>query len=179
MSLLLKKVRLQHGMTLEMLATKTGLTKSYLSKVERGLSKPSIEVALKIAKALNVSVEALFSHDHQDGKFGIQRAVNGVSGDPESYLSLVGGLHPASRTRVFIVRPTIASSRNRLVSHHSGEEILFVLRGQVEVKINGQTEVLRPGDCASLDPESPHKLSPVSDVPTEVLVVVSSSEEDN
>lgn len=45
------------GVTLETLAEKTGLTKSYLSKVERGLNTPSIAAALKLAKALNVQVE--------------------------------------------------------------------------------------------------------------------------
>lgn len=40
-------------MTLDVLAEKTGMTKSYLSKVERGLSTPSIATALKLAKALD------------------------------------------------------------------------------------------------------------------------------
>lgn len=51
------------GVTLETLAEKTGLTKSYLSKVERGLNTPSIAAALKLAKALNVQVEELFSEE--------------------------------------------------------------------------------------------------------------------
>jgi transcriptional regulator with XRE-family HTH domain len=51
------------GVTLEALAEKSGMTKSYLSKVERGLNTPSIAAALKLAKALNVKVEELFSED--------------------------------------------------------------------------------------------------------------------
>lgn len=57
------------GVTLETLAEKTGLTKSYLSKVERGLNTPSIAAALKLAKALNVQVEELFSEE-SDGVDG-------------------------------------------------------------------------------------------------------------
>ncbi|MGK9522668.1 helix-turn-helix transcriptional regulator, partial [Salmonella enterica subsp. enterica] len=52
------------GVTLESLAEKSGMTKSYLSKVERGLNTPSIAAALKLAKALNVKVEELFSEDN-------------------------------------------------------------------------------------------------------------------
>ena len=52
MTLNLKFLRVQSGMTLEQLATDSGLTRSYLSKLERGLSSPSIGSALKIAKAL-------------------------------------------------------------------------------------------------------------------------------
>lgn len=52
MSALLRAVRQQRGMTLEELAEATGLTKSYLSKVERQRSTPSIAVAMKLARAL-------------------------------------------------------------------------------------------------------------------------------
>src|SRR5471030_584182 len=61
MGLHLKILRKKLGITLESLAASSGMTKSYLSKVERGLNTPSIAAALKIAKALNVNVEYLFS----------------------------------------------------------------------------------------------------------------------
>jgi transcriptional regulator with XRE-family HTH domain len=63
MSIRLKLLRKKLGVTLEALAEKSGMTKSYLSKVERGLNTPSIAAALKLAKALNVKVEELFSED--------------------------------------------------------------------------------------------------------------------
>ncbi|NWD03163.1 helix-turn-helix transcriptional regulator, partial [Pseudomonas sp. P7779] len=52
MSIRLKILRKKLGVTLESLAEKSGMTKSYLSKVERGLNTPSIAAALKLAKAL-------------------------------------------------------------------------------------------------------------------------------
>jgi transcriptional regulator with XRE-family HTH domain len=64
MSIRLKLLRKKLGVTLEALAEKSGMTKSYLSKVERGLNTPSIAAALKLAKALNVKVEELFSEDN-------------------------------------------------------------------------------------------------------------------
>ena len=45
MSTRLKLLRQQHGLSLEQLAQRSGLTKSYVSKVERGLSTPSIASA--------------------------------------------------------------------------------------------------------------------------------------
>jgi len=61
MSIRLKLLRKKLGVTLELLAEKSGMTKSYLSKVERGLNTPSIAAALKLARALNVNVEELFA----------------------------------------------------------------------------------------------------------------------
>ena len=60
MTLNLKFLRVQSGMTLEQLATDSGLTRSYLSKLERGLSSPSIGSALKIAEALGTSLDRLY-----------------------------------------------------------------------------------------------------------------------
>lgn len=59
MSTRLKLLRQQHGLSLEQLAQRSGLTKSYVSKVERGLSTPSIASALKLARALAVDVAQL------------------------------------------------------------------------------------------------------------------------
>src|SRR5688572_17350399 len=56
----LKRLRELKGVTLEVLAARAGLTKSYLSKVERGMSVPSIATALKLADAFEVGVGDLF-----------------------------------------------------------------------------------------------------------------------
>src|SRR5258708_7499696 len=52
-------LRRQHAMTLDQLADAAGLTKSYISKVERGRSIPSISTALKIATTFDLSLGQL------------------------------------------------------------------------------------------------------------------------
>src|ERR1700744_4972477 len=63
---LLRAVRKQRGLTLSSLAEQTGLTKSYLSKIERRQSTPSIAVALKVVRALDVHLRQLFSEEAAD-----------------------------------------------------------------------------------------------------------------
>ena len=60
MSLSFKLLRLRANLTLEEVAQAAGVTRGYLSKLERGLVKPSVGSALKLAKILNVPVEDLF-----------------------------------------------------------------------------------------------------------------------
>src|SRR6202000_1857057 len=71
---LLRAVRKQRGLTLSSLAEQTGLTKSYLSKIERRQSAPSIAVALKVARALDVDVAQLFSDKSADETIVVDRA---------------------------------------------------------------------------------------------------------
>ena len=74
MSVRIKLLRRQHGLSLEQLAQRSGLTKSYLSKVERGLCTPSISSALKLAQALAVDVALLFGSPTDDSQLCITRA---------------------------------------------------------------------------------------------------------
>ncbi len=56
----LKKVREIRGLSLSELAEKAGISKSYLSNMERNLNEnPSIQVLCKISKALQVDIQTL------------------------------------------------------------------------------------------------------------------------
>ncbi|MGH8816256.1 MAG: helix-turn-helix domain-containing protein, partial [Achromobacter pestifer] len=59
----LRTLRRQQSLSLEQLAQRTGLTKSYLSKLERGLSEPSISTVLRLAEAYGVGVSQLVGTD--------------------------------------------------------------------------------------------------------------------
>lgn len=159
-------------MTLEDLARDSGLTRSYLSKVERGISTPSIDSALNIAKALGVTVDRLFNQEVKDDPVTIVRGNGQSAGDPGSHLSLVAGLKNDRAMRAFVVRPGQTQRRGRIMSHHEGEEILFILTGQIELQIGKRREVLNPGDCVQFDSTIPHKLVALTDEPASALVVV-------
>lgn len=171
----LKLLRVQCGMTLETLAEGTGLTRSYLSKVERGLSNPSIGAAMALARALGVKVEQLFGQNTDADLIRITRASKGKVGDPGSYLSLlVGGTGKAMRA--FVVRPGQKPLRNTIMSHHTGEEVLFVLSGTIEILLGARREILSVGDCVHFDSTIPHKLKSLSKEPASALVVIASTE---
>ena len=174
MTLNLKFLRVQSGMTLEQLATDSGLTRSYLSKLERGLSSPSIGSALKIAQALGTTLDRLYGQNDDKDPVAIVRARNGKPGEPGTYLSLVAGLAPDRLMRAFIVRPGRTAQRGRIMSHHEGEEILFILTGKVELLIGKRKEALNPGDCVQFDSTIPHKLTAMTSEPASALVVIAS-----
>lgn len=162
-------------MTLERLADETGLTRSYLSKVERGLSSPSIGAAMSIARTLGVPVERLFGEQTDDDPIRIARARRGTAGTPDNYLSmLVGGA--GKSMRAFVVRPGKKVGRSTIMSHHAGEEVLFVLRGTIEMRLGARSEVLSPGDCVHFDSSIPHKLRSLNQEQAAALVVIASTE---
>lgn len=57
----LKQYRKKQGLTQLKLAEIIGVSETYYQKIEYGLSKPNVEIALLIAQALQTTVEELFS----------------------------------------------------------------------------------------------------------------------
>lgn len=56
-----KTLRLNQALSQEELAFQAGLDRTYISQIERGVSNPSVLVLLKIAVALGVDLQYLFS----------------------------------------------------------------------------------------------------------------------
>jgi XRE family transcriptional regulator of biofilm formation len=60
----IKQLRAERNLSLAQLAELSGVNKSYLSKVERGLQKnPSISIVRKLSVAFDVSLDELTSQD--------------------------------------------------------------------------------------------------------------------
>lgn len=55
----IRDLRLQHGLTQEKLGEITGLDRTYISGIERGLRNPSLKNLQKLAKAFGVSISNL------------------------------------------------------------------------------------------------------------------------
>ncbi|OBJ11857.1 DNA-binding protein [Mycobacterium sp. 1482292.6] len=166
MTALLRPVRRQRGLTLEQLARQTGLTKSYLSKIERGQSTPSIAVALKVARALEVDVGRLFSAGAAQEKITVDRAGDGDGG---RYRVLAPSLLGKSMSP-FVVRPTEQLAEDPH-PEHAGQEFMFVHAGTVELDYGDQTFTLWPGDSAYFDASVSHKIRAVGAESAEVVVV--------
>ncbi|STZ72927.1 transcriptional regulator [Mycolicibacterium fortuitum] len=166
MSALLRAVRQQRGMTLEELADATGLTKSYLSKVERQRSTPSIAVAMKLARALEVDVAQLFSEDPAVTTLSVDRADGRGS---SRYQAVAAGMLGKSMSP-FIVRPTLKFAEHPH-PEHAGQELVFVHAGIVELRYQDDLVTLETGDCAYFDASLPHQLRQCGNTPSEVLVI--------
>lgn len=168
MTALLRTVRKQQGLTLEALAERTNLTKSYLSKIERQRSIPSIAVAMKIARALDVDVGQLFSDDPAQTKITVERAAP-EEAETLRYRTIAAGMLGKSMSP-FIVYPT-AEFDDDVHRQHAGQEFVFVHSGTVELSFGDQTITMNTGDCAYFDADTTHKIRSRGSEPARVVVV--------
>lgn len=58
--ILVRKIRLEKGFTIDEVSKKAGMSKGHLSRIERGETEPTISSLVRIALALNEKVESLY-----------------------------------------------------------------------------------------------------------------------
>jgi transcriptional regulator with XRE-family HTH domain len=163
----LRALRAAQGLTLEHLATKCGLTRGYLSLVERDLKTPSVAALLRLTEALNSDIGALFNGRQQAaGNYVLHRHQPGQTG-PEAVPIAPG--REGKMMEPFIIAPA-AKAIERLT--HSGEELLIVLRGEVMVRLGDDELVLGLNDSLYFTASIAHTIRSIGPVQAELLVVV-------
>jgi transcriptional regulator with XRE-family HTH domain len=144
----LRAARLGHGLTLRQAADRSGLSKAFLSQVERGQVSPSVASLTKIAEALAIHLAELFLPSGQRTE-GLVRASERVR------MTLRPGEHwdevlsPSLRGKLLVLQSTIMPGAGSGAAYHhpAEEECVIVLQGRLEVHVNDQVFELTTGDA--------------------------------
>jgi transcriptional regulator with XRE-family HTH domain len=159
----LRKVREQRGVTLTEVATRTGMSKSTLSRLENGQRRPSLELLLPLAQVYRVPLDDLVgAPEVGDPRIRLKpRRVNG-----RTVLPLT---HPGGVQAWKIVIPMSQSTPQPRA--HDGYEWLYVLTGRMRLIQGDQDLVLGAGEAAEFDTQVPHWFGSTGDGPAEVLSI--------
>lgn len=166
--------------TLDALAQRTGLSKSYLSRIENGKKTPPLDTLARIARALGTDINLLLGGDDEavvgGGRYiSVVRAADGSpaprlrSARGYAYQCLTSGDVRLRMQPYLIHLPPEFSAL--AASEHDGQEFMHVLRGRIEWDVGGETFVIGPGDSVYLDSRIPHRARAL-DGAAEALVVV-------
>ncbi|TCF98646.1 DNA-binding protein [Paraburkholderia strydomiana] len=175
-------LRKQLGLSLQDLADRTELTKSYLSKVERGMSVPSVAVALKLSKALHVEVDRLFGEDSVQEAITVVRVADRIPMGQQqadrrmqTRYEVLAARAGHKRLLPFMISPAKDFAVSEF-KEHDGEEFLFVHRGKIEIDFASHKVALSAGDAVYFNAQIPHRMRSVGAQIAEVLLVVSADD---
>ena len=150
----LRDLREEAGLSLRAGATRTGLSPSHLSAIERGTANPSVAALRRITHAYDTTLAALFSDGAPQRvvRRGARSAM--ALGDGVRIERLAVGatqLEP----QLFVLAPGASSDGDY---SHDGEEFLFVLDGAVTVWIGpAECHDLASGDALHFPSTLPHR----------------------
>lgn len=172
----LSAVRKEHGLSLDALALKTGITKGFLSLIERGLKAPSISTLLKLSQAYGLSVSALLdTAKSQEPIYSLvkrsERRKYAREGSPYGYRYEAIAFHKErKRMEPFVVQPPLRLPRSFF--QHQGDEMVYVLEGSVEIHLEREKILLQVGDCLYFDAATRHRSRSIGPERAVTLVVV-------
>ncbi len=172
----LKNTRLRNDMTIQELAQKSKVSSNMISRIERGLTIPSVEILMKLADAFGMSIN-YFVEEAEKGTVVVPTRRG--SGEPSFFFedkhqinSLTHGIRDPSFT-VFsdTLEEGVSSGEGGMV--HTGEEFAYVLKGRMQFVIDGDPHILEEGDSIVFKASLPHRWENLHPGQTEILWVVS------
>ncbi|MCS4275621.1 MULTISPECIES: helix-turn-helix domain-containing protein [Mycetocola] len=167
----LRAARQAQLLTIEQLAETTGLSKGFISRVERNQTSPSVSTLVALCDVLNVAVGDLFKRSEQLVVRGADAPRITLGG--EGMLELL--VSPRTEKRVQVVRTIVDPGG------HSGEapysvsaelDLVYLVRGRIEMSFADAVWELGAGDSLTLDGREPHSWKVLGDESAELLWVM-------
>lgn len=164
----LRAARLQRGLTLVEVAGRAGLSKGFLSLVERGQASVSVPNLLAVCAAVGVGLGSLF--DYPSGPV-VQRGVPSPMGGIGVREFL---LTAAEQPDLQVMRSEIGPGGGSGGAYRLETDTVFayVLAGGVRIEVDGEQREVPAGHATSYPGRSLHAFeNPSADTPAEVLWV--------
>lgn len=154
----LRRLRTERGWSLEKLAQNAGVSRAMLGQIELGQSTPTIKTLWKISRALDVPFSALLSGKQSQGTMLLRAAqTKRLTNEQGTFVSRA--LFPLGGPRrvEFYELRLAPGAEEHAVAHSLGTvETLAINRGQMEVRVRGQTHALLEGDVLVFEADAPH-----------------------
>lgn len=153
----IKQLRTRQGLTLEELASRSELTKGFLSQLERDLTSPSIDSLSDILEALGTNLSEFFQEDKND-QF-VFRSEDFFVDEREN--CTVNWIVPNTQKNQMepILLELPAGGESFEVEPHNGEEFGYVLDGSVILECGRRTQQSFAGARRSISTARPSTTS--------------------
>jgi transcriptional regulator with XRE-family HTH domain len=170
---MLREQRRLLNLTLQEVADRAGITKGFLSEIERDKAVPSVATLMRLRDALSLSISSLFrsslprvvrSNERQTIPFGGEGMVCSLVSARDAH-------------RVTVIWADLEPGGRSGAEPHSldaDEEVIIVVSGALEISVaGGESQRLRAGDSFNFDPRLPHRYeNPSSNQVARVVCIV-------
>lgn len=172
-----REFRMKLSMTVADLGRQANLSPGMLSKIENGVTSPSLSTLQSLSRALNVPVTAFFRkfEEQRDATFvksghGLVIERRGTRAGHQ--YQLLG--HTIGKSLVvepYLVTLTQASDVFPLFQH-SGQEFIYLLEGEVSYRHSNKLYPMKAGDSLFFDADAPHGPEELHKLPIRLLSVI-------
>jgi transcriptional regulator with XRE-family HTH domain len=172
----LKLARQLKGLTLREVADSAGCSDSLLSKIENGKASPSLPMLHRLAEALETNIGWMFEEtDSEEGIVFRAGARPIIALDPLRQgegISLERVIpHSAGHLLQCNIHHIEEGGESAGTIQHAGEEVGYILAGNIELTVDDRVFQLHPGDTFVFRSELPHGYRNVGTGPARIFWV--------
>lgn len=174
----IRRLRLRKKLGLVQLGEHTGLSPAMLSKIERGQLFPTLPTLLRIALVFGVGLDHFFREDSDRPIHAVVRKADRIRlpdkpGHKVPAYFFESLDYPVSERKLDGYYVEIEAEEEPSEPHeHPGAEIIYVLRGELVVNLEGEDFSLGEGDSMYFDCAHPHSYRRKGSSPCAAIVVV-------
>jgi len=165
----LRRRRLSRGLSVTAVAEQAGVSKGFLSLAERGKTRVSVPVLLRICDVLGVTIGSLFTYpENPIVHGGIPMYMGGEN--LQEYL-----LTPQDEKWVQVMRTAMQPGGGSGGAYSLDTETIFVivLQGELCLEVGEEVRTLKAGDSTTFSGRTPHNWFNPLDTESQVLWVIS------
>lgn len=166
------------GMSLDALATASGVSSTMLSEVERARKNPTVKLAYQIARALGCSLTDLLDESPPQPVEIVRARQRRTLLEPLTGVARHGLRSPLLDRHLEVVwyeLPPGQSSGEMGANAAGMVELLTVVAGRVEVILGGEANLLEVGDSIIYGPQTTSEYRNVGEDPARILLLVDTS----
>lgn len=172
----LLKLRTEQGMSLQQLAAKSDVSGPAIHKIERSFMVPTITTLLKLSNALGTPIN-YFTDDGEDLPEPVlytKSDERAIVFTPHKGLHLEGITGPYKQFKTAAARATMSPGAHsgRKLLRHPGEELVFVIAGEIKFVVGPNEYRLQAGDALHFSGELSHSWSNPTEIDAELIWVV-------
>lgn len=155
-----RRLRLKRKISLEELGRHTSLSPALLSKLERNQVTPTLPTLMRIAAVFSVGLEEFFARDQEGAS--VVRACDRLrfpeaQGEPDSAYDFESLDFAATGREMNAYLAEFRDRAGQPRAHvHDAAEFLYLLSGELLVRVEGVDHVLAAGDSIYIHPSIPH-----------------------
>jgi transcriptional regulator with XRE-family HTH domain len=151
---ILRRLRFQHGASLTAVAQAVGVSKGFLSNLERSRCRASSKILRGLARYYRVTDFSLADPVKSAGPHLTPRDRKTLRGMPGVHVERLAFGAISIEPHLFRIDPGAGGVR---AYGHEGEEFIYVIRGRLEIDTGGRTFQLQTSDAFSFNSKTPHR----------------------
>jgi transcriptional regulator with XRE-family HTH domain len=166
----LRNLRLSRNMSQRSLARRSGISNATISLIESGSMNPSVAVLKSILDGLKMDLAAFFAEETRDPEPLVYRSQDLLEiGQGKISFRQVGHHIEDRSIQILHERYAPGADSGKVALHHVGEEGGVVIRGELELTVDGERHVLGPGDAYYFNSSRPHRVRNTGTVECEIV----------